>query len=239
MKHSYQTFAYYYDQLIPRAFYFSYCSKITRYQQYSSIIDLGCGSGMLCALLKNDNNSVTGIDLSEEMLMIAQQRNREARLGINYLYQNLESLSLPKNEYDLITCTLDTLNYISNSSSFEHIIKEVSLALTAEGYFWFDVLTNHYFNEVVKDYYLAEDLKDFSYDWHVFLFDESIIKHDLSIISKDEVFNEVHFQYLYEEHFIDDLLKKYQLVIVKKEYEDNELNDKKPSRIYYQVKKEK
>lgn len=62
------------------------------------ILDLGCGSGLLGALLKNDKNEIVGVDISEQMLKIAAQKNSYCRLInseiINFLQNNHEHFDL-------------------------------------------------------------------------------------------------------------------------------------------------
>ena len=44
------------------------------------ILDLGCGSGLLGAALKNDENEIFGVDISEKMLQAAEQKHSYAKL---------------------------------------------------------------------------------------------------------------------------------------------------------------
>ncbi|MDR1781389.1 MAG: class I SAM-dependent methyltransferase [Bacilli bacterium] len=237
MENKYHTFAYYYNQLIPLDFYEGYVKKIEELGVFYHILDLGCGSGTLCQLLKKDDNEVTGIDLSEEMLMIGQDYNRINHLGIEYIKQDLNELNLVNHHYDLITSTLDTLNYLNSIDGLKHVFKEVANALSKDGYFIFDLLTKHYFEKIVYDYYQSEDLKDFSYEWYVKLINENMIKHELIIEANNNVYQEEHYQYLYEFELINELLNSYDLKIEKIAKDYNELDDSLPSRLYYYVRR--
>ena len=55
------------------------------------ILDAGCGEGYLSRLLAKQGAFVTGIDFSEEMLAIAQERTNPA-LGIRYVHDNCEKM---------------------------------------------------------------------------------------------------------------------------------------------------
>lgn len=233
---SYHIFAYYYKQLIPVSFYRQYKNRVDELGQFKNILDLGCGSGTLCELLKRADNTVTGLDLSEEMLMMAQDENRRRHLGIEYLKQDLNELRLHKHSYDLILCTLDTLNYLDTQEGLEHVFAQVSVALSKNGYFIFDVLTEHYFTKVVAEYYQSEELSDFTYEWYVKLVAANIIKHDLIIETATELFKEEHYQYLYKPEVLVELLSKHHLLIEKMAEEYNELDDRLPSRLYYYVR---
>lgn len=236
-KNSYQTFAYYYNQLIPNEFYEKYAQKIKSYHDFQSILDLACGSGTLCFLLKNEYNEVSGLDLSEEMLMIALEKNIALKKGINFINANMiDDISL-KNNYDLITCTLDSLNYLDSLNKVEKVFTNVSSSLQKGGYFLFDVLTQFYIDEIVDDYYQAEKIDEFEYEWQVKKVDDNVIKHNLSIFVDDKFFSEEHYQYIYHEKEIEDILQANKLEIINKEYDYNDLDSSQASRVYYVTRK--
>ena len=235
---SYKNFAFYYNQLIPISFYENVKSEITSLGEFKSILDLACGSGTLCFLLKNTTNNVTGLDMSAEMLMIANDYNMKNKKGVTFIEQDLRELQLVKDSYDLVTCTLDSLNYIDSLEAIKHIFSEVSHALIKDGYFVFDMLTQFYIDHVVEDYYQFEDLEDFSYDWEVKKVAEHQIKHELVIEAENTIYKEEHLQWIYDFKKIEEYLKEYNFTIIKKEESTNELDDKEASRITYIVRKE-
>jgi SAM-dependent methyltransferase len=57
------------------------------------VLDLGCGSGHYCRILKNEWNAsiVHGVDVSEHMLAEARRNETHAPLGIQYMQQDLLS----------------------------------------------------------------------------------------------------------------------------------------------------
>lgn len=234
---SYRNFAYYYNQLIDESFYEDYLNYLKSLNDFENILDLACGSGTLSFMLKNDFNNVSGLDLSNEMLMIAQQKNQESKKGINFIQQDLKELSIFKDSYDLIVCTLDSLNYIE-SEYLNKIFKEVYQGLKKGGYFVFDVLTQFYIDEIVNDYYQCEEFNDFEYVWQVNKIDDQVIRHQLEILTDKETFKEVHWQFIHQPNLIEQLLKDNNLVIEKVHYGYSELDDSQPARIYYTIKKE-
>ena len=77
------------------------------------VLDLGCGTGLAASRLKAQNTHWTGVDISKEMLKIAQQKNlydelTEADIQ-NFLTNNTAY-------YDTVLC-LDVLAYIQNPES--------------------------------------------------------------------------------------------------------------------------
>ena len=63
------------------------------------VLDLGCGSGHYCRILKNKWNAtiVHGVDVSEHMLAEARRNEVETPLGIQYMQQDLLSSNAAAN----------------------------------------------------------------------------------------------------------------------------------------------
>src|SRR4030095_15824870 len=65
-------------------------------------LDVGCGTGQSTLALKEIADSVIGVDISDEMLELAQQRP-----GIEYINAHAENLSvLESDSFDLITSSM-------------------------------------------------------------------------------------------------------------------------------------
>ena len=229
---SYHNFAYYYNKLIPLDFYLQYQELINKYGVFSNVLDLGCGSGTLCFLLKNDFNEVFGLDLSQEMLMIAQDENMKAKKGVHFINQDFNDLQLNENSYDLIVSTLDSLNYIE-TASFKKVVEKVSSSLVVDGFFIFDVITKFYSDEIVNDHYQSEAFAEFEYDWSVNKVANSIIKHELTISDYQDCYYETHYQYIHNEKLIIEQLASNNLEVIETIEETNELNTAEASRVYY------
>lgn len=75
----YQTFAELYDQLFDEEEYqnwFDYTKREVDLKQRNDWLELACGAGRLAVRLAQNNQQVTGFDLSEEMLSLADQHAR-------------------------------------------------------------------------------------------------------------------------------------------------------------------
>ncbi|MGL4382711.1 MAG: class I SAM-dependent DNA methyltransferase [Bacilli bacterium] len=225
-------FAYYYDQLIDESFYNKYIRMINELGTFENILDLACGSGKLSFKLKTNTNNVTGLDNSEEMLMIAHNTNRDLQKGVTFVLDDLTTLTIPRNEYDLITCSLDSINYLSDIKMVKYLFKQVIIGLQEDGYFIFDLLSQHYIDHIVNDYYQCEDLEDFEYVWQVKKIKDNEIKHDLIIASNKGQYQEIHHQYIYDIKVIKECLQEvgFNNINITKEY--NELNKQDCSRYY-------
>lgn len=67
---------------------------------YHSIIDFGCGTGALCSVLNQKGMIVTGIDASQKMLQIAEEKQKGT--GIRFMNASvLERLPFEDKSFDL------------------------------------------------------------------------------------------------------------------------------------------
>ncbi len=99
-------------------------------------LDLGCGTGVLCEILRAKGIQSSGMDFSEGMIEIAKQRNPE----ISYEVADMITYR-PEKSFDLVTCTGDALNHIMDLNDVEKIFQNVYGYLNEEGYFIFDILS--------------------------------------------------------------------------------------------------
>ena len=103
-----------------------------------SSMDLGCGTGILCNILHSNGICAAGMDFSAGMIEIAKQGNPD----ISYEVADMVSFC-PDTNFDLVTCTGDALNHISNLSDVKRIFENVHRYTSPGGYFIFDILNEH------------------------------------------------------------------------------------------------
>lgn len=98
-------------------------------------LDLACGTGILCEILKAQGIQASGMDFSEGMIEIAKAHDPEI------FYEVADMITYrPDRKFDLVTCTGDALNHIMALSDVEKIIQNVYGYLNTGGYFIFDIL---------------------------------------------------------------------------------------------------
>lgn len=98
-----------------------------------SILDLGCGTGLIGDELKNVSNKLVGLDLSSEMLKIAEKKNIYSDLiecDIEEYLSNLE-----ENKYDIIVAA-DVFVYIGELFK---IFKYTKSIIKSNGIFAFSI----------------------------------------------------------------------------------------------------
>ena len=106
--------------------------------QPKNALDLACGTGILCEILYGAGMTVTGMDLSEGMIDIARSSSGQIRYDVGDMvtYQ-------PGEKFDLVTCTGDAINHISDLNNVETIFRNVYGYLNPGGYFVFDILNEN------------------------------------------------------------------------------------------------
>ena len=121
-----------------------------------SAIDLACGTGSVALLLAQQYDRVIGVDMSEEMLTVAQQRAYEQEKRPLFICQMLQQLRLPV-AVDLAVCALDGLDYILDPADCKEAIACVYRALNPGGIFIFDVNTPEKLRAMDGQVFLDED----------------------------------------------------------------------------------
>ncbi len=119
-------------------------------------VDLACGTGTVSVLLAQQGLRVTGVDLSEEMLTMAQQKAEGLENPPRFVCQSLQQLTLLRG-VDLAVCALDSLDYITDPQDCAEAIRRVYRALNPGGIFIFDVNTPEKLRAMDGQVFLDED----------------------------------------------------------------------------------
>lgn len=140
---SYTVLAEFYDQLTTDVPYLNWADYIEK--QFSrqkarveSIVELGCGTGTLAAVLAQRGYRITAVDLSPEMLSVAAEKCEG--LDVRLVCQDMSRLTLPE-QTDAVVCCLDSLNYVTKPALVQRTFSRVYEALKPGGLFLFDVKT--------------------------------------------------------------------------------------------------
>lgn len=115
-------------------------------------MDLACGTGILCEILHKSGIQASGMDFSAGMIDIARQGSSE----IHYDVADMITFC-PEEQFDLVTCTGDAINHISDLADVERIFRNVYAYTSPGGYFIFDILNE---NEVSTSEPFEMDFSD-------------------------------------------------------------------------------
>jgi len=105
-----------------------------------ALLDLACGEGSFAVAMAGRGYAVTGVDSSVDMLRLAREKATEADGRIEFLEQDMRSLSL-EGQFDLVTCWFDSLNYLLSVDDLKACYSGVHKALKPGGLFMFDMNT--------------------------------------------------------------------------------------------------
>ncbi|MBR2422716.1 MAG: class I SAM-dependent methyltransferase [Oscillospiraceae bacterium] len=119
-------------------------------------VDLACGTGSVALRLAQKGLQVTAVDMSWEMLMVAQQKAAEADVYPQFVCQQLQQLQLPR-AVDLAVCALDSMDYILDPLDCQEAIRRIYKALNPGGCFIFDVNTPEKLRAMDGQVFLDED----------------------------------------------------------------------------------
>lgn len=103
----------------------------------NTILDMGCGTGKHAELLCDKGYIVHGIDLSQDMLKIAENRRKGKEDKLEFSYSNIQELNLNK-QFDVVVSLFHVMSY---QNSNEELIKAFEVAknhLSDGGIFVFD-----------------------------------------------------------------------------------------------------
>ena len=99
------------------------------------VLDIGCGEGYNTRIFAQQGAKVTGVDLSKEMIQLAQEEEKRTKLGIQYFNASWTDLSLLKTEFDVVLSTMALMD----GPGYEDALKEFYRVLKIDGNLFFSV----------------------------------------------------------------------------------------------------
>ena len=212
---SYVRFAEVYDLLmqdVPYNDYVEWVKKNAPTDNYPKLLDIGCGTGTLTIKFHQAGYDVSGIDLSEEMLSIANERVSQQGISIPLFQMSMDELE-GFHQFDVITIPIDSINYLEDEQSVIETFQRVYEALRKDGQFFFDVHSLYKMNEVFMQSPFTYDDGNILYIWHTEEGEEEhSIYHQLTFFVKDHVsnqynrFDEEHFQRTFPVEYYEEWL---------------------------------
>ena len=107
----------------------------------ATILDIACGTGTLAIELAKYGHVVHGIDSSPEMIRIAKSKSTGLP-NLSFDIQDMVRFNVD-GEFDLVTCTFDSINYILKLRDLREFLFRVASVLCKAGLFIFDSNTSH------------------------------------------------------------------------------------------------
>lgn len=246
MSESYNDFSCVYDSLIDDVDYKKLCETLLRIcEKYSHkpclVLDAACGTGNFTKELVMSGLDVIGVDVSPEMLSVAQNKvGEKCRL----ICQDLCELDL-YGTIDTVFCTLDSLNHIVDYEDFKKAIARMSMFLEPGGLMIFDVNTVYKHKEILSDNIFTQEKENIYLVWQNSLCEDNTvnINMDFFIEMQDGRYarlSENFDERAYDENEIVDALSDEGLYVLETlDFYTFEKPNQTSEKVIYIVKKEK
>lgn len=188
---TYGKFAYLYDELMKDVPYDEWVSIVTekwsKYEcQGKKLLDLACGTGELSIRFAKAGFEVTGVDLSADMLTVAQMKAANNGLKLPFYQQNMVELDLYES-FDVIGVFCDSLNYLQTEEEVIETFAKIYDLLDEDGFFIFDVHSVHKIMNIFMNQTFTHDEEDICYIWNCFQGDYPLsIEHELTFFVQDD-----------------------------------------------------
>jgi 2-polyprenyl-6-hydroxyphenyl methylase/3-demethylubiquinone-9 3-methyltransferase len=136
-----------------------------------TLLDVGCGGGLIAEPMTRLGAKVTGIDASEKNINVAKFHAEQMNLKINYLCATPENLN---EQFDVILC-LEIIEHVADVDLF---IKSCAKLLKKDGIIFFATLNRtakSFLFAIVGAEYILNWLPKGTHDWNKFLKPSEII----------------------------------------------------------------
>jgi len=136
-----------------------------------TLLDVGCGGGLISEPMTRLGAKVTGIDASEKNINVAKFHAEQMNLKINYLCSTPEKLN---KQFDIILC-LEIIEHVADVDLF---IKSCARLLKKNGIIFFATLNRtakSFLFAIVGAEYILNWLPKGTHDWNKFLKPSEII----------------------------------------------------------------
>ena len=148
-----------------------------------SILDIGCGGGLLSEPMSRLGANVTGIDASDKNIKIAKLHSKKNKLKINYLCSSPEKLKVTK-KFDVIL----NMEIVEHVEDIDFFLKSCSKLLKKNGLMFVATINKtlkSYIFAIVGAEYVLRWLPIGTHEWEKFVKPEDLkkilIKYDLSL----------------------------------------------------------
>lgn len=134
-----------------------------------NVIDIGCGGGVLSEAMAKKGAKVTGIDLSEKALKVADLHSLESGVEVRYKHIAAEDMALAEaGQFDVVTC-MEMLEHVPDPAS---IVRAAAALVKPGGHLFFSTLNRNpksYLFAVIGAEYILRMLPRGTHDYGKFI----------------------------------------------------------------------
>lgn len=134
-----------------------------------NVIDVGCGGGILTESMARKGATVTGIDLGEKALKVADLHSLESGVAVRYKLIAAEDMAEQEaGQYDVVTC-MEMLEHVPDPGA---IVRAVAKMVKPGGHVFFSTLNRNpkaYLFAVIGAEYILRMLPKGTHDYEKFI----------------------------------------------------------------------
>lgn len=205
-----------------------------------NILELGCGTGNITTELLQRGYEVVGIDISEEMLEIAEEKTEDYGDKIILIEQDITALDFDIYEIDTILAANDTFNYILEKDKLQGLLAYLHPRLKTGGQLAFDISSKYKLARTLGGNTFGESFEDMAYLWENY-YDPALeqVFMEINIFEKKgelyERLTESHTQKAYETEEIRTMLEEigYRNVRIYSDFNRKEEIPEEAQRIFF------
>ncbi|WAA10354.1 class I SAM-dependent DNA methyltransferase [Fervidibacillus albus] len=247
---TYEYFASLYDRLMNEAPYDEWVDFFSEgverlYPKARNVLDLACGTGEISVRLYERGLAVTGVDLSDEMLSVANAKAESYGFSIPFFQQDMRGLE-GLGPFDVVVSFCDSLNYLESDQDVRQTFQSVFDVLHPNGLFLFDVHSVGKMDDFVGKTFASNE-EEIAYIWNSFQGEkEHSVEHELTFFVRDsntglyERFDELHRQRTFPVEQYVRWLKETGFIVrkVSGDFTDQMVTDR-TERVFFTVQKPK
>lgn len=134
-----------------------------------AVVDIGCGGGILAESMARKGANVTGIDLSEKALKVADLHSLESGIQVRYELVSAEDLAAREaGRYDVVTC-MEMLEHVPDPAA---VVKACATLVKPGGHVFFSTINRNpksYLFAVIGAEYVLRLLPKGTHDYAKFI----------------------------------------------------------------------
>jgi len=130
-------------------------SSFKKEKKQITLLDIGCGGGLISEPLSQQGIKVTAIDPIEKNIKIAKTQQLKSKSKVNYKKSTLEELD-NKNKFDVITC-LEVIEHVDNPEKF---LDKLASHLNKDGILFIATI-----NRTIKSLICAKFAAEYILNW--------------------------------------------------------------------------
>lgn len=213
----YSGFAELYDLFMEEIDYKAWCGYVEGiFERYgimpAKILDTACGTGNITIQMSKSGYDLWGLDISSDMLAVAENKARSEKQKIRFLNQDMTKMDLNE-KFDAVLCMCDGVNYINDEEALNNYFRLVYKSLADRGVFIFDISSYYKIKCILGNNTFYEEKNNRHYIWNNNFNEETdTIEMELVFfVPQDGLYRkytEYHVQKAYKCEYLEKALQK-------------------------------